>query len=63
MKSSKLIYFVVILKYDTWDVIATNSITSFNSIIIEKLTELLLIMMFMFIVVIHSSPFSLSNSD
>ena len=60
MKSSKLIYFVMIWKYDTWDVIA-NSITSFNSIIIEELTELLLIMMFMFIVVIRPSPFELSN--
>ena len=41
--------------YDTWDMIA-NSITSFNFIIIEKLTEL--IMMFMFIVAIRPSPFS-----
>ena len=40
-KSSKLIYFVMIWIYDTWNVIA-NSMTSVNSIIIEKLTELLL---------------------
>ena len=44
-KSSKLIYFVYYMYYDwiydTWDVIA-NSITSFNFIIIEKFTELLL---------------------
>ena len=46
----------MIWKYDTWDVIA-NSKTSFNSIIIEKLTELLLIMMSMFIVVIRPSAF------
>ena len=51
----------MIWKYDTLDVIA-NSITSFNSIIIEELTELLLITMFMFIVVISPSPFELSNS-
>ena len=36
---SKLIYFVIIWIYDTWDVI-TNSITSFKSIIIEKVAEL-----------------------
>ena len=46
----------MIWKYDTRDVIS-NSLTSFNSIIIEKLTELLLIMKFMFIVPIRPSPF------
>ena len=40
-KISIFIYSVTICIYGTWDVIA-NSITSFNSIIIEKLTELLL---------------------
>ena len=56
IRSCKFIYFVMIWKYDTCDVIS-NSITSFNSIIIKKLTESLLIMMFMFIVLIRPSPF------
>ena len=42
-KSSKLIYFAIIWIYDTWDVITNFIVDSFNFIIIEKLTESLLL--------------------
>ena len=42
-KSSKLIYFAMILIYDTWDVITNFIVDTFNFIIFEKLTESLLL--------------------